>query len=865
MTMSTFINEKNLPKLPLPDLQKTLEEMEDSLKPLYYADGYYKHPLHPEESSELHENIEKFLHSNAAVKLQEKLKMFDRFNGCYLDKLHLDINNHTSTKEIQDDVLPRNPFLILAEDATSDISQAVRSGVLCSSALRFVSALRQNHLPPDCGSDGKPMSMLPYTNLFGTTRCPVFEHGEVESFDLNRPYDESDLEAELNNLSAQRRPSTASSEASNQPSANSDDDLEFFNVHGITKKQYPDSKHIMIISKGQYYTLEALDENDNALFTDSQLSRVFQHIIDDSTTSYSLKRATALGSLTSYSFKNWKYARKRLQKRYPQELNVIDSALFIVVLDESTSTSDINEDCKRLYYGTSIVDDVTGFQVGSCTSRWYDKLQLVVTADSKAAVIWDSFTCDGSVVLRFTSDIYAESILRLAREVHAGDPHFSLWPQVPKASSKDAWTEKFSKITWSFSHILNTHVHLSETKLTDLISKHDIVHTTIPFGRRTAQKLGVRADSLIQIALQIAHYALYGKMVFSFEPVSTRFFQNSRSTFIPIQTQELLELCQLFISNSLNETGKLEKFITACNDHSERIQKAQRGTGFEKHFNAIKYLFKFHDHFDIGLSPEEFEISSKVFNDAMLESFSAPELIASNCGNSAMTAFGVTPAVPQGFGIGYIIKNEQCDITLTSQYRQGRRLAFMLKWVLTEINNYWELSSVKSVKISPKVDQLYEIDNAINQLKFNSLSTKPEIAKSPVQFAERPNLGSYQQSSSSSIFNGGHGFLELKGHLESRASSRPISRSGSNLKLSAMNTTNSLQPTLSNGLEDALTSTISITSEVLKQNAGHEILKIDASNIGETQPQVQKKNVVSSKFEINFDRSSVGRKVNTRG
>ena len=125
--MSTFINEKNLPKLPLPDLQKTLEEMEDSLKPLYYADGYYKHPLHPEESSELHENIEKFLHSNAAVKLQEKLKMFDRFNGCYLDKLHLDINNHTSTKEIQDDVLPRNPFLILAEDATSDISQAVRS------------------------------------------------------------------------------------------------------------------------------------------------------------------------------------------------------------------------------------------------------------------------------------------------------------------------------------------------------------------------------------------------------------------------------------------------------------------------------------------------------------------------------------------------------------------------------------------------------------------------------------------------------------------------------------------------------------------------------------------------------------------
>ena len=247
--MPTFSNEKSLPKLPLPELKKTLKEMVESVKPLYYADGYYKHPLHPEESDVLLENMKEFSNSSAAAKLQEKLKMFDRFNGCYLDKLHLDINNHTSTKEIQDDVLPRNPFLILAEDANYDIPQAVRCGVLCSSSLRFISALRQNVLPADCSMKGKPMSMLPYTNLFGTTRCPVFEHGEVESFDLNKPYDESDLEAELNNLSAQRRPSSSSSEASN-PTNGSEDESEFFNVHGITKKQYADSKHIMVISKG---------------------------------------------------------------------------------------------------------------------------------------------------------------------------------------------------------------------------------------------------------------------------------------------------------------------------------------------------------------------------------------------------------------------------------------------------------------------------------------------------------------------------------------------------------------------------------------------------------------------------------------
>lgn len=862
--MSTFAYEKTLPKLPLPELGKTLSEMENSLKPLYYADGYYKHPLHPQESIQLCTNLNSFSTSTAGQKLQDKLKMFDRFNNCYLDRLHLDINNHTSTKEIQDDVLPRNPFLILAEDADQEITQVERSGVLCSSALRFIGALRQNVLPTDTTKEGQPLSMIPYTNLFGTTRCPVFEEGEVDAFDLNKPYDESDLDAELNNLSALRRPSSGSSQGSGIDSENVE--AEFFNFHGITKKQFPDSKHIVIISKGQYYTLEVLDENDNCFFTYTELSQVFQRIVDDSRSYHDMNRATALGSLTSYSFKNWKYARKRLQKRYPSELTIIDSALFVIVLDESNSTGDINEDCKRLYYGTSIIDDVTGFQIGSCVSRWYDKLQIVVTADSKSAVIWDSFTCDGSVVLRFTSDLYAESILRLAREVHNGDSQYSLWSKIPKPTSKVNWQTKFNKISWSFSHILNTHVHLSETKLADLISRHDIVHTTIPFGRRVSQKLGVRADSMIQVALQIAHYALYGKMVFSFEPVSTRFFQNSRSTFIPVQTQELLELCQVFLSNSLNEKGKLEKFIDRCNDHSSRIKKAQNGYGFEKHFSAMKYIFRFYEHFDIDLTPQEVELASKVFDDPMLEPFSEPELIASNCGNSAMTAFGVTPAVPQGFGIGYIIKEDQCEITLTSQYRQGRRLAFMLKWVISEINNYWEMNTAKSVRISPKVDQLYEIDNAVNQLKIHSASTyhsndllQPSAS---IPIDERPAFAR-SQNSSSSIFNGGHGFLELKGHLESRTSSRPISRSNSGLKLSSLSMSNQLRPTISNPLEDALASTISITSDKEKLNAGHEILKIDASNVN-IQPQV-KKNVVSSRFEINFDRSSVGRKVDTRG
>ncbi|AET41049.1 carnitine O-acetyltransferase YAT2 Ecym_7201 [Eremothecium cymbalariae DBVPG len=840
---STFSNEDSLPKLPLPKLETTLTRLAEGLKPFQYADSNYQHPLDPVKTSELALAIDNFLNSTAAKKLQAKLEEFHRSSACYLDKLHFDINNHMAEKELSQDILPRNPFLILADDTIDDVAQEARAGVLCFSALRFVSALRRRVLSPDCGNDGEPRSMTPYMNLFGTTRCPVFESGEVESFDLNKPYSESDVDAEskLNrDLETLYDP-----DATRTPTAGSDDIDEQFNRHGINMKQYPESRHVLIISRGQYYTLEVLDEKFHLLYNHSDLSDIFLAVLDDSKKSYGLERSTALGSLTSYSFKNWKYARKRLQKRFPNELEMIDSALFVIVLDESDNKDDWkNSFAKRIFYGTSVIDDATGLQVGSCKSRWYDKLQLVITADAKAGIIWDSFTCDGSIILRFASDIYAESVLRLAIDVHDADPKFSLWPKVEvhRILRDDEPNDKYlKKIEWSFSNVLNTHVHLSETKLTDIISKHDIITYRIPFGRRTAQKLGVRADSMIQVALQIAHYALYGKIIFSLEPISIRAFKNSKSTFILVQSSELLELCQQFISNSLTELEKFEKFLHACQVHSLSIVEAQDGLAIEKHCYALRHLFKFNRHFGVNLTPEEVKCASALFDCVILERIYSPELIASNCGNIAMSTFGVTPAVPYGFGIGYIVKHDQTDITVTSQYRQGTRFMFMLEWVLTEIYEYWKLArdsnGGEGIKISPAVDMLYELDDAMNSSKHPSNPTKPNFAS-----------------------GGGYGLFDLKGHIESRssASSTPITRAASPLNIADLLTTLSLHKV-----------NISLSTSDEKLTTGCEIKKLDPPSSSsrvegnDTEPAPRKSNVINSRFIINFNRSSCGRKIDT--
>lgn len=852
------MDEHTLPKLPLPSVQDTLQHVKRSLEPLYYADGYYKHPLDPQHVEQLQAIIADFQQSPVAVKLQDTLAQFARDHGSYLDPLQLDQGTSGN------DILPRNPFLILADDALPQISQVDRSAVLVHSALRFISAHRKGLLPNDTASatSTTPLSMFGYSNLFGTTRKPVFSPHEIESFDLDKPFTVSDLEE-------QEEGTTSDDEGTSSDNENDG---------GITMASYPESRHIVIISRGQYYTIDVLDEDADIIGTIPDLARFINYILEDSHSTYN--ESTALGSLTAHSFKNWKYARKRLYKRYPQELHLLDSALFVLILDESEQfikpnfnnvyTSNDNyyvpefdqersSNCKRLLYGTSIIDK-RGYQVGSCVSRWFDKLQLVVTRDSKAAVIWDSFTCDGSIVLRFASEMYTESTLRLAREVNAHDPRFSLWPQVTQTGDplyKDypslSPKQVVNKIEWSFSNILNTHVHLSETKLADLISKYDIVRVSIPMGRKQAQRIGITPDSMVQIALQLAHYTLYGQMISTLEPISTRNFQNSRSSFINIQDQQLLELCQLFISSNVDPLHKFNKFIQMCNHHHKSIKLTKGGHTFYNHFQSLKALFQNYKTFNLQLNDTDKIVASSLFKSPLIQPFNHPEMIAANCGNAATTTFGITPATANGFGIGYIIKDDQIDLTVTSQFRQGKRFMFMLNWVLQEIKSWNKLQRSANVNsnlnVNPLVDKLYQLDNARNKKKIST---------------DNPH---------NDPFN--YGFFNMDGNSRSISATPPIKETIDN------NNVNKLTSKLSDLVvmnQRGSSLPLSVPTESEKLVTGHQIVKMEPASQQETpivsdnesetdddpltRPESKRRNnVINSKFDIDFDRSNVGRKI----
>jgi hypothetical protein len=62
-------------------------------------------------------------------------------------------------------------------------------------------------------------------------------------------------------------------------------------------------------------------------------------------------------------------------------------------------------------------------------------------------------------------------------------------------------------------------------------------------------------------------------------------------------------------------------------------------------------------------------------------------LSTSNCGNPSLRLFGFGPVVQDGFGIGYIIRDNGIQYSISSKHRQTERFAHMLKKTLIDMGD----------------------------------------------------------------------------------------------------------------------------------------------------------------------------------
>lgn len=705
----TFACQDQLLKLPIPDLTETCTNYLSVLKPL--------------QTEKEHEAtirvVNQFLNDGTGKYLDSELRKYSENRTSYIEQFWYDSYlNYDSPV-----VLNLNPFFLLEDDPFNNEASCVnpqvkRAASLTLSSLKFIRALKNETLPVDRQRNGKPLCMYQYSKLFGASRIPTED--------------------------------------------------------GCVMQSEPNSNHIVVLSKSQFYWFDVLDTNNNLIMLELDLMSNFTSIIHDSLKTPRNEIAkSSFGVLTTENRRIWAKIRTSStivdNPNNSEILSIVDSALFVICLDDIV-LHNLDELSKNMLCGLSILDK--GVQVGTCTNRWYDKLQIIITQNGKAGINFEHTGVDGHTVLRYVSDIYTDSILSFAQSINSNSP--SMWDNglTSTDEAQNGLVTVPRKLEWLLTPDLSLALRFGETRLSDLINQNEFRHLEFKsYGSSTIKKMKYSPDAFVQMAFQAAYYALYGKVECTYEPAMTKAFFHGRTEAIRTVSQESNLYVRKFFDPEMPAKEKLQYLADACVKHSDQTRRCLSGKGVDRHLYALFCIWRRYvsggvpEYTSTDMKPDETltttadDMSSssehtvgennqeiikdglshlpEIFADGGWDKLNNTIISSSNCGNPSLRLFGFGPVSANGFGIGYIIKDDSISICASSKHRQTRRFLLTLDSYLNELYRMWkEVNDV--VKVAAPID--------------TEIKTKPApVKKAPV----------VKKSDALNTLLGGYGYFDM--------------------------------------------------------------------------------------------------------
>lgn len=666
-----------LKRIPIPPLRDTLQRYLDRLEPLQDT----KQNERTRENVLSKENIEALNFLNEKLIEYDKKLAIENPNSSYIEQYWYDAYLLYDASV----VLNVNPFFQLQDDPTlkNDSSnndtkgiksisgpyaehtlQIKRTSKLLFSMLKFIKQLRQNNLKPDSIRGKISLSMDQYDKLFGSARIPP---GPGEH-----------------------------------------------SCHLQTDKT---SHHIIIMYKSQFYWFDVLDLNNNPIFSsvDELEWNLYSIVMDGNNNENNVNNSKffPFGVFTTESRRIWSNVRDYIynadDKNNWKNLKIIDSALFVICLDDvafdNTPQGERNLN-QSMLCGTSKVNlDFKShalplnIQHGTCLNRWYDKLQLIVTMDGKAGFNFEHTGVDGHTVLRLATDIYTDSILSFARGVtsnvldifHENKQNSSITNISLEKHSKNRSSSNGTnvitiprKLEWQIDQFLYSSLHFAETKISDVISQYEL--NCLDFDAYGAShiksKFKCSPDAFTQQIFQMAYYALYGKFETVYEPAMTKTFQNGRTEAIRSVTLQSKKFVKSIFDRNATNDQRRQYLQESCMEHSRITKECSNGLGQDRHLYALFSIWN-------EYYKDEME-KPKIFQDKSWEILNTNILSTSNCGNPCLKSFGFGPVTPNGFGIGYIIRDSSISIVVSSKHRQTQRFTSLIEKSFLEIDHIFD-------------------------------------------------------------------------------------------------------------------------------------------------------------------------------
>lgn len=210
---------------------------------------------------------------------------------------------------------------------------------------------------------------------------------------------------------------------------------------------------------------------------------------------------------------------------------------------------------------------------------------------------------------------------------------------------------------------------------------------------------GFSPDAFVQMAFQAAHFSLYGRIVCTYEPAMTKNFAHGRTEAIRTVQPASVHFAKVFCSDASNK-DKISALRAACKAHTELTKECSKGLGQDRILYAMQCLAlkgannkngqasEGEDGSGSGSDDNEEDREAKVpalFKDAGWAALNHTTISTSNCGNPCLRLFGFGAVTQDGFGIGYIIKDEGLSFCASSKHLQTPRFLDTLRVYLLEV------------------------------------------------------------------------------------------------------------------------------------------------------------------------------------
>eukprot|EP00058_Branchiostoma_floridae_P012610 XP_002598098.1 hypothetical protein BRAFLDRAFT_85684 [Branchiostoma floridae] len=214
----------------------------------------------------------------------------------------------------------------------------------------------------------------------------------------------------------------------------------------------------------------------------------------------------------------------------------------------------------------------------------------------------------------------------------------------------------FDKLEFKLDGALQEGIQTAKENFFALVKPLDLASLQYSkYGKNDLKKFKISPDSLMQLAIQMGYHRLTGKAAGTYESCSTAAFKHGRTETVRSCTAETRQCSLAFDKVDSANASELRQLIQACSDkHNSLTKNAAMGQGWDRHLFALRLLAE-----KSGASPA-------IFRDPAYAAINHIILSTSTLSSHAVQLGGFAPVVPDGFGIGYGIRDRELGYNVTS-------------------------------------------------------------------------------------------------------------------------------------------------------------------------------------------------------